>query len=275
MKLSVVATVSDGFFFPDLLVGKSFQAKLQTLKAQGFESVEIWGQDLKNQLPAVKRALKEEGVPVSTVCSGFRGSLLAADVASRRAAFEDMSELLAVAGELGAAGLVFVPVFASQPQSPDMFPLLTPAEADRRILLESLHSLAGKAHAAGTRLLIEPVNRYETYLVNRVDQAVEVCREVGSDSLGVIADTFHMNIEERDMGETIRQWGRQIHHLHLVDSNRLVPGQGHTDFAPIFAALKSISYQGSLSLECFISGDRSTEMPKCAKLLSSLRKQSQ
>ncbi len=87
MKLSVVATVSDGFFFPDLLVGESFQAKLQTLKAQGFESVEIWGRISRASSLLFIESLEGRGGAVSTVCSGFRGSLLAADVASRRAAF--------------------------------------------------------------------------------------------------------------------------------------------------------------------------------------------
>lgn len=271
MKFSVVATLEGEFFFPDLLPGDTFRQKMVNLKRFGFESVEIWGHGLERHIDEVERVLAEEGVEVSVICSGFRGSLLSDDLEKRKAANEDFEKLLRLAGRLKARGLVFVPVFAKRPLLPDLSPWRTPAQLEREMLLDSLGRLSKIAEKAQTRLLIEPVNRYETHLVNRVDQAVEVCRAVGSPAMGVIADFYHMNIEETDIPATIREYGSWIHHYHAGDSNRYLPGQGHIDYAPAIKVLKEQRYDGALSLECFGRGDPETIMPQCARFLRKLR----
>lgn len=262
MKLSVVSTIRGGFFFPDLLPGKDFRERMAALRRLGFDAVEIWGMGLKQHLGEVKAALAAEELPVSVICSGFRGNLLAGDVDERMTCFNDFKELLNLAGELEAGGLVFVPLFDKRPQVPDLSPYRTALEVERELFLDMLGQLTGVAEQAGTRLLLEPVNRYETHVVNRVEQAVEICREVGSEALRVIVDFYHMNMEEADIATTLEAYGDYVRHVHLTDSNRCLPGQGHTDFAPGLKALRDHGYEGYLSFECFARGDPQSALPE-------------
>jgi len=90
---------------------------------------------------------------------------------------------------------------------------------------------------------------------------------VRSPNIKVMADLFQMNIEERDIAESIKRSGEYIHHVHLSDSNRLLPGYGNIDFRAIFAALKEIGYEGYMALECAIPGNPEEELPKCVEYL--------
>jgi sugar phosphate isomerase/epimerase len=118
-------------------------------------------------------------------------------------------------------------------------------------LIELLHRAADRAAAAGVRLVLEPLNRYESDIVNNAAEGLALLAEVGHDHLGLLLDTFHMNIEEPDYAESIaavmavgRLW-----HVHLGDSNRWPSGYGHIDFAEILLALRRTGYDGYLSAE--------------------------
>ncbi len=105
------------------------------------------------------------------------------------------------------------------------------------------------AAESGVRIAFEPINRYETSLLNAVEGGLEFIREVGGDNLGMLLDTFHMNIEEPSIEESIRNAGDRIFHFHYADSNRWYPGAGHLDFHSILTALKETGYAGYLSGE--------------------------
>jgi sugar phosphate isomerase/epimerase len=109
-------------------------------------------------------------------------------------------------------------------------------------------------------------------MVNRLDQAVglaeEVRRLVGVDSVGVCADLFHMNVEEDDLAKAILDTGRRLVHVHVDDSNRLQPGTGHLDFAGVFEALRTIGYDGWLTLECRLRGDPAEALPATTQFLT-------
>ncbi|MCC6682955.1 MAG: sugar phosphate isomerase/epimerase [Phycisphaeraceae bacterium] len=271
MKLSSLITLEGGFYFPDLGIGDTFEARAAYLRELGCDMIEIWGQGLDGAVPRVKKVLKETGLEISAVCSGFRGSLLHADREKREMAMSDMNRLLTLGAELGAVGMIMVPIFKHMPQIADLLPYKSAQQLQMEVLCDALACLNAHAESVNCKVLIEPVNRYETHLINRVEQAVDVCRIVGGKGLGVIADTYHMNIEEKDIGATIRRFGDFIEHVHLVDSNRFLPGQGHTDFAPIFAALKAINYKNSYSFECFVDGEQATAMKDCVDFINNLR----
>ena len=117
-------------------------------------------------------------------------------------------------------------------------------------LSTGLKELVSQTEQTGVPILIEPLNRYETHFLNRVEQAVEICREVGTpDNIRILADFFHMSIEEMDIASALKNGGKYIGYIHLADSNRMEPGAGHTDFASGIAALKSIGYDGWLTIE--------------------------
>ncbi|MEM2936505.1 MAG: sugar phosphate isomerase/epimerase, partial [Candidatus Bathyarchaeia archaeon] len=93
---------------------------------------------------------------------------------------------------------------------------------------------------------------------------------VGREHVKIMADFFHMSIEEADIPASIKKAADYIVHVHLADSNRLLPGHGHTDFKRGFAALKKIGYRNFMALECGIPGDPEIELPKCVKYLKQL-----
>jgi len=98
-------------------------------------------------------------------------------------------------------------------------------------------------------LAIEPINRYETYLVNSIQDALCYACEVNSSHVKIMADTFHMNIEERDIPEAIRIAENNLINVHIADSNRCSVGRGHINFKALIKALKEINYQYALTLE--------------------------
>jgi sugar phosphate isomerase/epimerase len=114
--------------------------------------------------------------------------------------------------------------------------------------LDALGEYAAQYHAP---LIYEPLNRYETNLVNTVDVGVRLLERLSTQNVVLLADLFHMNIEEASLPEAIRRGGRHIGHVHFVDSNRRPAGFGHLDYKPIAAALSEIGYQGFASAEAF------------------------
>lgn len=115
--------------------------------------------------------------------------------------------------------------------------------------MECLETCCRDAAAAGVILLLEPVNRYEGDDLFTLAQACGVIEELGQPNLKLLADTYHMNIEEADMAEAIRRAGPHLGHVHLVDSNRRAPGHGHIDMRSILAALLDVGFAGYLSFE--------------------------
>lgn len=118
-------------------------------------------------------------------------------------------------------------------------------------LAAALEQLGPRAHAYGVPLLLEPLNRYETNLLNTLGQALEFLAPLRTRNVKILADLFHMNIEEARLGEALRTAGAAIAHVHFADSNRQAVGQGHTDVAEVRDALLDIGYRGYLSAEIF------------------------
>jgi sugar phosphate isomerase/epimerase len=105
------------------------------------------------------------------------------------------------------------------------------------------------AEKMGVSLLLEPINRYETNIINSVDDGLQFIKELGSPNLKLLPDTFHMNIEERSLAGSIMRAGAQIGYVHFADSNRLAPGWGHIDFTQVLNALEKVGYQGNIGIE--------------------------
>ena len=116
-------------------------------------------------------------------------------------------------------------------------------------LAEAVGELSNHARQYRVPLLFEPLNRYETNFVSTVEAGLDLLNKAGSDDIRLLCDLFHMNIEERDIAESLRRAGKHLGHVHLADSNRRAAGGGHTDFAPIAGALREIAYSGYISAE--------------------------
>ena len=116
-------------------------------------------------------------------------------------------------------------------------------------LAQSLEQLGPRAYAHGVPLLFEPLNRYETNLINSIADGLAFLQSLRTRNVKLLGDLFHMNIEEASIAEAVRKAGPLLGHIHLADSNRHAAGFGHTDLAPVADALRDIGFQGYLSAE--------------------------
>ena len=116
-------------------------------------------------------------------------------------------------------------------------------------MLDAMKTIAHAASDRGVRLVIEPLNRYETNLLNTVAETLALIDAIGVDNVGVLFDTFHANIEEPRIEESLRACGARLFHVHVADSNRWAPGAGHVDFARVIATLREMKYDGWVSAE--------------------------
>jgi sugar phosphate isomerase/epimerase len=130
-------------------------------------------------------------------------------------------------------------------------------------LVEALQECCQAASQQGVRLALEPINRYETTLINSVGEGLELIKSVDADNFGLLLDTFHMNIEEPSLMMSMRACGSRIFHFHVADSNRWYPGGGHLDFAAIIQTLADLGYTGFISGEFMPKPDALTAAQKC------------
>jgi sugar phosphate isomerase/epimerase len=231
--------------------GETLADKLAWLESVGLDAVELHTTSLT--LPPDELIATFAASPISVSAIEGIPRLLDADPAQREAAKTTIRERLDLAAKLGAVGVLTVPQFGRVPALPDLTPFATGAQLERNLLLAQLRELAPAAGAAGVSLFLEPLNRYEAYIVNRLEQGSAISEEVGP-QIGVMADFFHMGIEEADIPAAIRANADHLVYVHVADSNRLQPGRGHLDFRPGFRALKEIGYDGPLAIECRIDG---------------------
>ncbi len=121
--------------------------------------------------------------------------------------------------------------------------------AEYRTAVAAVQEVADYAATRDVELLVEPINRYETNFINSIAEGLAFIDEVGRENVGLLADTFHMNIEERSFAQSLREAGERLRYVHLVDSNRWAAGFGHIDFDEIFTALYEMGYEGPLCAE--------------------------
>ncbi|MEW2347673.1 MULTISPECIES: sugar phosphate isomerase/epimerase family protein [unclassified Streptomyces] len=240
-----------------LLPGGSLQEKWDFAQEAGYDAVELRSQGefrFRDRLPELLRA-RADGVVMPTVCVEMPHFFAAFDDDLRRDALEQMKSQLSVAAEIGALGV-------QTPASYGMFSRRLPpfepprSEAeDREVLLSGLTELGEHARAEGVTLFLEPLNRYEDHMVNRLDQAAGLIAAVGLDSVRIGIDSYHMNIEESDPAAAILAAAPFIGHAQVSDSNRFQPGAGHLDWSAWLGALHTIGFDGYLAAECRLTGD--------------------
>jgi sugar phosphate isomerase/epimerase len=223
------------------------EAACRTAKQIGFDAVEIFAPAAESleSLP-LKNLLAEEGLQLAALGTGGGWVLhrlhLASPLASeRREAETFIRRIIDRAGEFGAMAIL-----GSMQGS-------FGAEVDRDtaigFLADSLARLGEHAAQYGVPLLYEPLNRYETNLINTLSAASELLDSLETDNVRLLADLFHMNIEEPNIAAALRAAGSRIGHIHFVDSNRRAAGLGHLDYGPIAEAIVEIHYPGYLSAE--------------------------
>ena len=238
----------------DMLPGPRLSDRFAQAADLGVQGIELWSKTLSAQVDDIQRLSGRGGVVAASVNHGRRSRFLDPDPSERERALSELREALTLAGRVGAAGVVFVPHFFG-PLLPDLSPFMEAVSLERALLAAQLESLAEHADRAGVQLWVEPVNRYETHLLVRLQDAASLVAPLNHPRLGIVADLFHMALDELDIPAAIRDQAAAIGHVHLADGNRRLPGQGATDFKAAFAALDEIGYTGWMAFECGEPGD--------------------
>ena len=252
ITLSLVPETRNGpFVFHDgLTAGFAAAAEL------GFDAVEIFpasSDDL--DVGEIRTLCDRHGLKVAAIGTGagwvrHKLSLVDPDAAVRAKAVEFITRIIDVAGELGAPAILG----SMQGRQDDA----TARGQALDWLALALESLGERAGGHGQVFLYEFLNRYETNLFNRVEDALGFIESLKTGHLKLLCDLFHMNIEEANLAAALRLAGPRVGHVHFADSNRRAAGMGHTDMEQVIAALREIGYEGYLSAEIFALPDSMT-----------------
>lgn len=251
-----------------MIPGNSWTEKAEKIRELGFVGMSIFtprdgfGSSELEELQNLEK--KTEIKPVEFVFSSdMYGKLMDTDQRVRDKAFSLYAETIEVCASIGALTEMEYE-YRTQDQLPlfDPYPPI-PAEEEKQLagIMEQLCLLSGNKKVP---ILLEPCNRYECRYIKQISDAKKILKMVPCDNAGILADTFHLSIEESNLSASILDSGSLIKHVHLGDNNRLLPGQGSLPWKSILSAFKQINYQGYMALECGINGDPMVELNKFA-----------
>ncbi len=222
---------------------------VQKLKDTGYDGVEIpmFGGD-EAHYRALGRRISDLGLEATGigVMPGGGKNAISPFAAEREAGLDHLKWLIDCTAALGGklvAGPFHQPLgeFSGQP----------PSKAELQRLADVHKRAALYAASAGIDMAVEPLNRFECYILNTAAAAADLVAEVGESNYGYLYDTFHFNIEENSLAGVIEQTAAAIRHVHISENTRGVPGAGHIDFAAVFRALRKVGYDGWMTVEAF------------------------
>lgn len=221
---------------------------LPQIKAGGFDGVEVpLFRPASFAASTIRKGTEANQLEV-TICSVLvQGlSLISDDAEVRRTTVAHLKDAIAAGAEAGAkiiAGPLYSPV--------GYLPGRRRTADEWRWAVEGYQAIGDVLVAHGVTLAIEPLNRFETFFLNTAADAARLCDEVNHPNVGVLFDTFHANIEEKNIAAGYRTVGRHLKHVHTCENDRGTPGSGHVEWAEVFAVLRELKYDGWLTIESF------------------------
>jgi D-psicose/D-tagatose/L-ribulose 3-epimerase len=224
------------------------RAMLPTIKEKGFDGVEV-PLFRPSEFPAaqIRRDMEANGLSCNVCSVLVQGlSLIEQDASVRRQTQQHLRNSILAASEAGAsviAGPLYCPV--------GYLPGRRRTSDEWNWAVEGYQSVADVLAQCNLTLAIEPLNRFETFFLNTAADAAALCDQVGHPNIGILFDTFHANIEEKDIAQGYRTVGRHLKHVHTCENDRGIPGSGHVEWAAVFQALKDLNYDGWLTIESF------------------------
>ncbi len=230
---------------------ESLESTLARISKLGYEYIEIQGSPEMYNISEVKDLLDNYGVKCwgsVTLMLGQR-NLIAKDPKQRAASVQYVKDIIDMVKALDGKMVSVVPGTVGK-----IIPESRP-EVEWQYAVESMQQLYAYAEPLGIKLGIEPINRFETYFINRGDQALALAEATGP-NCGVVLDVFHMNIEEEDIHAALRKAKDRLVGVHVADNNRMAPGMGHFDWPKIISTLNDIGYNKVLSVEFCAPLDR-------------------
>lgn len=267
MKLAIVLSTHAAQFEAVAFKG-DFETNVAKIAGYGYDGVELAIRDPKLVNPAeLEKVVTKYNLVVPALGTGQawgeeRLSFTSDDPEVRRAAIERVKSHIPLAARFKAA-IILGLIRGITPQGQSH-------EQSMTYLVEALQECSAAANPHGVRYALEPLNRYETDLIHTVADGLDLIERVGADNFGLLLDTFHMNIEEPSIEESIRACGDRIFHFHVADSNRWHPGAGHLDFVSILDILFKTGYNGYVSGEFMPIPDADTGAQRAIAYLREL-----
>lgn len=234
------------------------ETNFKRLSKFGYDGIELKGEPSEYDVDNVKKLLKKYNLKVLSIAGMYPWPTAGRDLSNpdpkiRERAIKYLRDTIDFAVKISAPLIIVVPSAVGKAK-----PVENPQDEEsweKSLKQEWIYSIdsvkkASKfAEVKEVYLAIEPINRYETFLVNNAQQAIDYVKEVDSKYVKVHLDTFHMNIEENNIADAIKKTGNLLINLHIADSNRQAVGNGHIDFKLIIKTLLEINYKGALALE--------------------------
>ena len=222
---------------------------LPRIKQAGFDGVELpIFRPSQFDATAVRRGLEANALQCVAACALVDGFSLAADDAGlRRRTVTHISDVVKRAADTGAR-LVAGPLY-----SPIGFKPGRRTDAEWTRVVDGYRELGAVLRSHDASIAIEPLNRFETHFLNTAADGVRLCDEIAHPNIGLLFDTFHANIEEKNIAEACRASARHLKHVHISENDRGIPGTGHVPFAEVLQVLREIGYDGWLNIESFSS----------------------
>lgn len=255
MKTSITAVEKAGWSTP-LVIRGNLEQGIARAAQWGYDGIELHLTDSNAvDKKAVISALRANNISLTSIGTGpsysQQGIFLTSPVPeTRREAIRRMMGHIRFGADTGA--VVIIGLMKGQKRD------CTDAGLYMEYFYDGMETCMREAKRLGVRLVFEVIDRFESDWLNTVDEGLELLKALGSDSLLLHLDTFHMNIEEPDCAESIQKAGDKVGHIHVADSDRWYPGHAHYDFESTFKALRDIGYMGAVALESFQYPDMET-----------------
>lgn len=228
------------------------------LQRFGFNAVELVGEPERYQPKRIKEFQQIYGIKVCSILSWCLWPMEDRDLAHvndemRRRAIAYIRRNVDLAAAIGAPIVVVIPAPSGRSaphQAPTRAADWQKAAGEEWVrAVDSVRQVTHYAQSSGITIAVEPINRFETFLVNNADQGLKFIEHVDMPNVKLHLDTFHMNIEDAAMGAAVQKAGSKLVSMHLSDSNRCAIGRGHTDFKEVIGSLLNIGFNGPLILE--------------------------
>ena len=216
------------------------------MKKYGYDGIEFAAEPYQLDADECVSLMKKYDLNCRSLCGIFGEDRdLTADGDAGEKAVQYLCDSVDLAVKTGAGVIIVVPSPVGRTKKPEGKTM----EELNRNAVENIRRAADYAQEKGVRFAIEAINRYETYFVNTLSKALKLVEEINHPAVGIMADLFHMSIEEGSSVDSLYMIRKHLLHVHIADNTREPAGMGHTDFKEILRALKRIGYEGSLTME--------------------------
>ena len=226
---------------------EDIEYSFERLKKFGYDGIEFAAEPYTLDTDRCLQLMKKHDLVCTSLCGIFTGKrdLSSSDPMVAKNAIQYIRDSVDFAVKVGAAYMIVVP----SPVGHTELPTGQTYDEVWRNSIRNIKMAADYAQDKGVGLCIEAINRYETYFVNTLAKAYALVKEIDHPSVGIMADMFHMSIEENNIGRSLRMIADKLIHVHIADNTREAAGLGNTDFKEMLYVLRDIGYEGPLTME--------------------------